>query len=146
MIHFSRPTLVVQPLLWSDIDFPSWTWGFLATREFMQDIAPGEALPPAYGVAWYDYDRDVCVVMVIPLNVVAGAARVAWRWLRFPPWRRGVYRDQQAARAASAERYAAKQYDAGKRDGADEGYVRGWNACSVAADKAFAKLAAREAS
>ena len=86
----SRRRIEVTPLRWADIDFPPWTWGLLLSREFMECIAEGERLPPGYGVAWYDYDRDCAVCMVVPLNVIAGGMRAAYRWLRFPPWRRSI--------------------------------------------------------
>lgn len=127
----ARARVVVEPLRWADVDFPQWTWGFLMSRELMEDISEGERLPPGYGIAYWDLDRDVAVCMVVPLNAIYGALRFAWRWLRFPPWRRGVYKDRADRRTAMAERYAVKQYDAGKRDGfaegLDAGYVRGWN-------------------
>lgn len=102
-----EPRVRVMPLsLWHYIDFPNWTWCFEVTREFMRDVGEGEALPPWYGVAWWDYNRDVAVCMVVPLNVVAGAVRAAWVWLRFPPWRRANFRAQmeRALRRANQER------------------------------------------
>ena len=83
-------TVRITPLSWSDVDIPSWTWAFEASGEFLQTIREGERLPLGYGIAYYDYDRDVAMCMPVPINAIVGAIRYAYRWLRFSPWRHGV--------------------------------------------------------
>jgi hypothetical protein len=60
----------------------------------MREVGHGLVLPRGYGIAWLHYIRDSGVAMPIPLNVVAGALRRAWCWLKVP---RLLVRDPYAA-------------------------------------------------
>lgn len=44
--------------------------------------AQGEMLPPWYGVAWYEFSRDVAVCYPVPFNRMAAFGRALWLWLR----------------------------------------------------------------
>jgi hypothetical protein len=141
--------VVVQPLSWADVDFPSWTWAFEMTREFRQDFGLGESLPPGYGIAWHDYERDTVVCMPVPVAAVVGAVRFAWRWLKFPPWRRGVYRDQCEARVAVAYRIGEALYSSGYAAGVaaadakyNAGYADGKRDIAIAALSAIERVMA----
>lgn len=62
----------------------------------------GETLPyPWLGVAWFTFERDVAVCMIVPLNRIARWLRSTWLSLRFPRGRDYVERSVESALHAS---------------------------------------------
>lgn len=45
-------------------------------------LEQGQILPAWYGVAWIEWDSGRAVCLPVGLNIVAGAARQAWNWVR----------------------------------------------------------------
>lgn len=56
---------------------PSWTKLLLG-----KEIHNGEIMPTGYGYAWHEWNRDVIVMVPIPLNFVVQFARWAYYQLR----------------------------------------------------------------
>ena len=55
-------------------------------RRSWMTIAEGERVEWWQGLAWHDYARAYSVVLPIPLNFIAGAARKVWFFLHCPPF------------------------------------------------------------
>ena len=55
---------------------------FLAQTRFA--FEDGEIVPWWLGLAWYDYPRNARIMVLIPFNVIIGASRRAYLWLRNP--------------------------------------------------------------
>lgn len=64
---------------------------------FVRRIGHGFIIPAGYGVAWVRWQSGEAVCMPVPLNVLAGALRTAWLWLKAP---RGIVDNPSAAYAA----------------------------------------------
>ena len=47
-------------------------------------MVEGDRPPRGWGLAWFDFHRQQFVVMPIPLNLLAGAARRLYLWARAP--------------------------------------------------------------
>ena len=75
-------------------------------------LAMGDRPPRGYGLAWFDFHRQSAIVMPIPLNVIAGASRRIYLWLR-APWRRDMTAGERAC------------FDRGYRAGRCERSVQG---------------------
>lgn len=48
------------------------------------EIYNGEIIPRGYGIAWVRWNVDCAVCMPIPLNIICGAVRSAWWWMKAP--------------------------------------------------------------
>jgi hypothetical protein len=71
----------------------------------LRRVHQGYVIPRGYGIAWVRFCSDSAVCMPVPLNLIAGALRRAWFWLKAP---RFLYQDPRAA------------YFTGRRHGYDE--------------------------
>jgi hypothetical protein len=70
--------------------------GGLLTRTILH----GHMLPRGYGVAWMHWDKPSAVAMPIPLNLVVGALRRAWCWVKAPD---ALFNDSHAAYRAGLQ-------------------------------------------
>lgn len=71
--------------LWPDEEPDSIATRFRAWRArhpLVVEIRNADRFPRGYGLAWERWDRCVAVCMPIPLNVLAGRARLVWLWLK----------------------------------------------------------------
>lgn len=61
-------------------------------------VEPNMEAPRGYGLAWRDFCRHQAVLYPIPLNVLIGALREAYLWVRFNwmPWDSGMERKMRA--------------------------------------------------
>jgi hypothetical protein len=76
----------------------------------VRKVTPGYMLPCGYGVAWVRWNTCEAVCMPVPFNVVAGALRTAWAWLKSPRWI--IERGEDAYRQGRADGYREAIRDA----------------------------------
>ncbi len=50
----------------------------------VRTVESGCYLPRGYGVAWLRWQTRHAVCMPVPLNLIAGIARLAWAWIKSP--------------------------------------------------------------
>lgn len=55
-----------------------WSGFVLAT------LKEGECIPRGYGIAYWEYDRNVAIAYPVPFNKIAGVLIQFWVWLRKP--------------------------------------------------------------
>lgn len=74
----------------------------------LREVLRGERVPRGFGVAWVEYHRDAAVAMPIPLNLVAGAVRAAWLWMKSDAWR--AWSNDPALDPLAALEHMARQH------------------------------------
>lgn len=60
------------------------------------DVKQWEVIPRCYGVAWVNVWSGCAVAMPIPLNLIVGPLRTAWKWAKCEAWR--LWENDQAQR------------------------------------------------
>jgi len=55
---------------------------FIKKRYVQKAIKNGEMLPPFYGLAWYEYHRNIAICLPVPFNIVVAILRGCWLWIK----------------------------------------------------------------
>lgn len=103
-----------------------WPW-FKIYKSRHRDLE-GVRLPKRFGRAYTEYDMDVDVFYIIPINlIVAGwralSLRIKWRWPeKFAKYERQVVE----IITARVERYDHNAFEQGRKTGYEDGYVKGF--------------------
>lgn len=73
-------------------------------------IEEGQRVPDYHGFTYYDFDRDVTIYHLIPINIIVAVYRHIWIWFK---WR--VF-----------DSFRGKQYKWAIKAAYDEGYSKGF--------------------
>lgn len=79
----------------------SW-WGqdIIPRIRWRIDVDDGVMMPEGYGLAWHRLDTGRRVCMIVPLNLIAGAVRATYHWIR-----RGFYASKMSPQFSDAIRF-----------------------------------------